>query len=57
MFIRAFSSVVFGRKDIASGANWMQQIGEAIESSAAMVCVIDEKYCRSKYCTNEVGLG
>ena len=39
---------------IKTGADWMAAIGDAIEQSSAMVCVIDPKYTRSKFCINEL---
>jgi len=40
--------------DIEYGTDWMTAIGNAIESSDVMVCVLDPKYISSKYCFNEL---
>ena len=40
--------------DIASGADWMEAIGTAIEESELLVCVIDAKFPTSTYCCNEL---
>ena len=40
--------------NIHSGADWMAAIGNAIEESTFMVCVLDSKFPTSTYCCNEL---
>eukprot|EP00937_MAST-01D_sp_MAST-1D-sp2_P003250 g3250.t1 len=49
-------SVWMDEEGIQSGANFMHAIGEAIHHSDALVAVIDQKFCRSTYCNNELAL-
>ena len=39
---------------IQTGVDWMAAIGEAIEASDTIVCIIDQKFTTSKYCCNEL---
>ena len=41
--LRALVRTLLDESDIASGADWMAAIGSAIESSVALVCVLDPK--------------
>jgi len=42
---------------IAGGANFMSAIGSAIMDASGMVAVIDQKFCGSTYCNNELAMG
>ena len=41
---------------IGGGVDFMNAIGEAIKSSRGLVAVIDEKFCGSTYCNNELAM-
>ena len=49
-------AVWMDEEGIRSGADFMQAIGEGIMSSDALVAVIDEKFCGSTYCNNELAM-
>ena len=41
---------------IQGGADFMSAIGDAIMASQGMVAIIDEKFCGSTYCNNELAM-
>ena len=44
------------QEEISTGTNWQLQIGNAIEKSVGMICVIDRKYVGSVFCCNELNM-
>ena len=48
--------VWFDAECIAGGVDFMTAIGQGIQSSRAMVAIIDEKFCGSTYCNNELAM-
>ena len=38
------------------GVDWTDAIGAAIDSCAAIVCVIDPKYVKSTFCLDELSM-
>ena len=47
-------TVWMDEEGIAGAADFMSAIGDAIKSSQGLIAIIDEKFCRSTYCNNEM---
>ena len=49
-------SVWMDEEGIQGGVDFMNAIGEAIRCSHGIVAVIDQKFCGSTYCNNELAM-
>ena len=49
-------AVWMDEQGISAGVDFMSAIGSAIKASRGLVAVIDEKFCGSTYCNNELAM-